>query len=65
MNTLAVRRKAGYSVILGYPGGSIEVTVAGVDGLTGEATLVFMAPESISITRSEVAARTSRGDRKA
>ncbi len=63
MNTLAVRRSSGQSVVLSYPGGNIEVTVAGVDGMTGQATVVFVAADNITITRKEILNRASGGER--
>lgn len=63
MSYLAIRRKAGETAVFSYPGGRIEVTVAAVDGMTGQATLAILAPGSVSITRKELEGRTSAGDR--
>lgn len=63
MNTLALRRRAGEAFVLAYPGGAIEVTVVGVDGLTGQATITVLSPGPVKITRSELLNRKSVGDR--
>lgn len=63
MTFLALRRRVGESFSLTYPGGRIDVTVAGIDGLTGQATLSVLAPPSVKITRKELEGRESAGER--
>ena len=63
VTVLALRRKVGESVLLSYPGGHIELTVAGIDGVTGQATLAVIAPPSVKVTRKELDGRESAGER--
>lgn len=60
MGIFAIKRRAGETVSLTYPGGRIEVTVAGVDGLTGQATLAIIAPPSVAIARLELEGRRNQ-----